>query len=474
MSSAAVVSLASYFHETERKTDPTVEIARRYFGEQIAVYFAFVSSMFSWMLLFSVVLIAGASITSQFLPRNADLLLAAAMAVLWGTLFVFMLQKKSSETAMRWRLIDYEELQEGLRPGFRAFRGEMCVNAISGLQEPYFPTWLRVLRCVVSGIISLVLVAFSVSAIYAHVTFLPLCEGFVASAVNIAYSVFSLLLGTLYRSVAVRLTLWENYRLPSEHTNALVLKNFAFAVVNSYGLLVLALYQNFGATDLLRTALDAQLFSLMLIRVSSGPVVEFIVPFIVRGAKSLLLPAFRKKRQGSAGVETGSTLSSSLKDLARQESLPPFPMDLFDEYFSVVEQYGFVVLFGVLSPLCALLAVAFCLMQMKGDLFKYLHVYRRAPRVIASSSGVWIPILDWLNVAAAFTNSFIAAHAVCDVMQWPMDTIHVGCVTFACASFILLFRAAAASLVSTQSGWVRRELMKQRLSLRLTTKKKVL
>ena len=39
----------------------------------------------------------------------------------------------------------------------------------------------------------------------------------------------------LYDKIAVKLTIWENYRTKTEYDDALILKLFAFEFVNSYG-----------------------------------------------------------------------------------------------------------------------------------------------------------------------------------------------------------------------------------------------
>ena len=59
----------------------------------------------------------------------------------------------------------------------------------------------------------------------------PMIASLVASILN---TLFITLFNHIYRVVGVRLTDWENHRTDTEYENALIEKNFAFQLVNSY------------------------------------------------------------------------------------------------------------------------------------------------------------------------------------------------------------------------------------------------
>ncbi|XP_030431862.1 anoctamin-7 [Gopherus evgoodei] len=265
---------------------------RRYFGEKIALYFAWLGFYTGWLLPAAVVgtlvFIAGiflmlsdipaqeicesedqyqmcplckecpqwqlSSICSMFkagrLFDHGGTIFFSIFMSLWAVTFLEYWKRMNATLAHRWDCSDFEDIEERPRPQFTAMAPMTMENPITGAEEPYFPKRNRVKRVTAGLMVIIMMIAvvvmFLISIILyrAIVSILVSRSGnflFVASASRIASLtgsvvnlIFILILSKIYIALAHFLTKWEMHRTQTKYEDAFTFKVFVFQFVNFY------------------------------------------------------------------------------------------------------------------------------------------------------------------------------------------------------------------------------------------------
>ncbi|KAF7664480.1 hypothetical protein LDENG_00176140 [Lucifuga dentata] len=268
-----------------------LDLIRRYFGEKIGLYFAwlgwYTGMLFPAALVGLLVFLYGVftmehcqvskeicqatdiimcPICDQYCPylklsdsciyakvthlfdNGATVFFAVFMAV-WATVFLEFWKRRRAALAYDWDLIDWEEEEEEIRPQFEAkYSKKERMNPISGKPEPYQAFTDKYSRLIVSasGIFFMILVV--IAAVFGIVIYRVITVSTFAAfgwalirnnsqvattgtAVCINFCMI-MLLNVLYEKVALLLTNLEQPRTESEWDNSFTLKMFLFQFVN--------------------------------------------------------------------------------------------------------------------------------------------------------------------------------------------------------------------------------------------------
>ncbi|XP_054426387.1 anoctamin-7 [Pteronotus mesoamericanus] len=265
---------------------------RRYFGEKVALYFAWLGFYTGWLLPAAVVgalvFLVGCFLVSSDTPTqelcgSADgfemcplcpdcpfwplssvcplvqagrlfdhggTVFFSVFMALWAVLLLEYWKRKGATLAYRWGCSDYEGIEERPRPQFAVMAPATALNPITGVEEPYFPKGSYVRRVLAGSVLVLMMVAVVVVCLvslilYRAVTAMLVSKAdhtllaawamriasFTGSVVNL---VFILILSKAYVSLAHVLTRWEMHRTQSRFEDAFTLKVFVFQFVNFY------------------------------------------------------------------------------------------------------------------------------------------------------------------------------------------------------------------------------------------------
>uniref|UniRef100_A0A8C8VLZ7 Anoctamin n=1 Tax=Pelusios castaneus TaxID=367368 RepID=A0A8C8VLZ7_9SAUR len=265
---------------------------RRYFGEKIALYFAWLGFYTGWLLPAAVVgtlvFIVGiflmlTDIPAQEICESEDLyqmcplckecpywnlssicsmfkagrlfdhggtIFFSIFMSLWAVTFLEYWKRMNASLAHRWDCSDFEDIEERPRPQFTAMAPMTMENPITGVEEPYFPQRNRVNRVMAGSMAIIMMIAvvvmFLISIILyrAIISILVSRSGsflFVASASRIASLtgsvvnlIFILILSKIYIALAHFLTRWEMHRTQTKYEDAFTFKVFVFQFVNFY------------------------------------------------------------------------------------------------------------------------------------------------------------------------------------------------------------------------------------------------
>ncbi|XP_028809715.1 anoctamin-4 isoform X2 [Denticeps clupeoides] len=188
-----------------------------------------------------------AKVTHLF-DNGATVFFAVFMAV-WATVFLEFWKRRRAVLGYDWDLIDWEEEEEDIRPQFEAkYSKKERMNPISGKPEPYQAFTDKCSRLIVSasGIFFMILVV--IAAVFGIVIYRVVTVSTFAAfhwalirnnsqvattgtAVFINFCII-MLLNVLYEKVALFLTNLEQPRTESEWENSFTLKMFLFQFVN--------------------------------------------------------------------------------------------------------------------------------------------------------------------------------------------------------------------------------------------------
>ncbi|XP_056138913.1 anoctamin-7 [Lampris incognitus] len=265
---------------------------REYFGEKIALYFAWLGFYTGWLLPASLVgtlvFLFGFWIMATDVPArelcnsgdqfimcplcnicslwnlssicltykagllfdNGGTVFFSVFMSLWAVSFLEYWKRTCSALTHRWDCSDFQDVEERPRPEFTAMAPMTMRNPVTGAEEPYFPINKRLNRTLTGCMVIIIMVSvvlMCVIAIILYRTILSITiyktrqSFFMFSAGKIASisgSVLNLLvilmLSRVYTSLAHILTRWEMHRTQSKYEDMFILKVFIFQFVNFY------------------------------------------------------------------------------------------------------------------------------------------------------------------------------------------------------------------------------------------------
>jgi len=278
---------------------------------------------------------------------------------------------------------------------------------------------------VIITLISIIIYKIAVYSIFQHVSggeFKTYASTIASVSGSILQLIAITILSQVYAWLALKITLWENYRTETEFQNNLTVKRFIFEFFNYYGscFYIAFIKGNFSGypghyTRIFNLRLDSCGPGGCLGELAENLAIIFLGKQILNNIQELFIPAVmswwsRRKYtryQGGDGDKEAITIALSTpwesdNDLAVQENL-------FPEYLEMVIQYGFATMFVVAFPIAPLFALLNNIVEIRLDAKKYVEMFRRPISVNCMSIGIWFTILDYMASIAIVTNAFVIA-----------------------------------------------------------------
>ncbi|XP_009081914.1 PREDICTED: anoctamin-7 [Acanthisitta chloris] len=269
-----------------------LEHVRKYFGEKVAFYFAWLGFYTGWLLpaavVGTVVFVTGiflmfsdvpaqeictskdqywmcplcktcpywelSKICSTFMAGrlfdHGGTIFFSFFMSLWAVLFLEFWKRTNASLAHRWDCSEFEDIEERPRPQFAAMAPMTTVNPVTGVEEPYFPERSRLQRVLAASMVIILMIAMVVMFVVSMILYRAMVSILlsssrhpwsVASASRIASitgSVVNLILivviSKIYISLAHFLTKWEMHRTQTKYEDACTFKVFVFQFVTFY------------------------------------------------------------------------------------------------------------------------------------------------------------------------------------------------------------------------------------------------
>lgn len=419
------------------KLSPLEEI-HRYFGSNVAMYFAWMHMFTVWLIIPGIV--GGVlSLNEAFSHHTVDddpfIPFFSLLVVIWSAVFAKYWDRRCSEHAYKWG-VSGEDRKERVRP---EFRGELRKSVVTGRMERHYPGWKRALAYVLSGVVTALMLAIACfvmvcslnmqgyigdelwSERYVHIP--PLAKlaepgaifdpnqtryfGLLTYVPTLCHVLVISQLNGLYRSVAEWLTDNENHRLEQGHENAIVLKRFFFEAFDCYIALFYLAFVQFDIAKL-RGELVGIYTADSLRRVFTESIMPFISQKLATKRKREELGRQKKERGVGGTVE----LSPIDEELGKDE------YEQFDDYLEMVIEFGYVTLFASAFPPAALLSIICNVVELKSDVWKLTHVARRPTAERTPNIGSWGGVLRSMVYLSVITNAALFAFTSEQMATW--------------------------------------------------------
>ncbi|EPY76963.1 anoctamin-6 [Camelus ferus] len=329
------------------------------------------------------------------------------------TLFLEFWKRRQAELEYEWDTVELQQ-EEQPRPEYEARCTHVVINEITQI------------LLIIASVIGIIVYRLSVFIVFSaklpkNLNGTDPIQKYLTPqmATSITASLISfiiiMILNTIYEKVAIMITNFELPRTQTDYENSLTMKMFLFQFVNYYsscfyiaffkGKFVgypgdpvywLGKYRNEECDPggcLLE--LTTQLTIIMGGKAIWNNIQEVLLPWVMN-----LIGRYR-------------TVSGAEKNTPRWEQdyhlQPMGKLGLFYEYLEMIIQFGFVTLFVASFPLAPLLALVNNILEIRVDAWKLTTQYRRMVPEKAQDIGAWQPIMQGIAILAVVTNAMIIA-----------------------------------------------------------------
>jgi anoctamin-7 len=443
---------------------------REYFGEKIAIYFAWLGFYTGWLLPAALVgllvflyglftmhsnqlatevcssgkdfnmcplcdIVVGCTFWNlsdvcsyaqlAYLFDHPGTVFYAVFMSFWAVTFLEYWKRKSVSLAHHWDCMGFQEEEERPRPEFAARAPFLERNPVTGVREPSFPSSLRNKR-VAAGIgiiflmISLVIIFIVAIIIYRVLVSIPLFQNSTfrsqAQAIaNVTGAIVNLIIimamSRVYEKLAYRLTTWEMHRTQTEFDDNLTFKVFIFQFVNFYSSIFYIAF--FKGRFVGYPGNYTRILRLRNEDCSAGGcLIELAQQLaVIMIGKQIINNAQEIFVPKMKGWWQKKQLKLSKKHKTRWEEDYQLinSEGLFQEYLEMVLQFGFITIFVAAFPLAPLFALLNNWVEIRLDAQKFVCETRRIVAERAENIGIWFKILDMLAHLAVISNAFLIA-----------------------------------------------------------------
>ncbi|XKL65383.1 hypothetical protein PGB90_008803 [Kerria lacca] len=415
-------------------------LIRKYFGDKIALYFAWLGFYTNMLILPSIVglccFIYGLSTmdSKENIPR-------------FPTLFLELWKRKQALIAWQWDLHTLNE-DDDTRPEYDLSTTLFKINPVTRQKEPFVPLLEKVIKFIFSAIvvlfmITIVLIFVIITIIIRLLMFTVISDSdnhllkthaklittVLAALINL---LIIIVLNRIYHDVALWLTNKENPRTKMQYEKSFIVKIFLFEFTNYYSSFVyIAFFKRTGLCNGQRIKGrffthpgDSESRSSVLLKLKgdvcdpAGCLSELCIQLAIimigkqcfSNILELLFPAIRnwwRSRMISSKKSTLRKLTHWEDNYALQD---PGNLALFEEYLEMVIQYGFVTLFVAAFPLAPLFALLNNICEIRLDAYKIVAQARRPIAERVENIGAWFNILRVLTYCSVASNAFVIAY----------------------------------------------------------------
>uniref|UniRef100_A0A3B4ZKY2 Anoctamin n=1 Tax=Stegastes partitus TaxID=144197 RepID=A0A3B4ZKY2_9TELE len=349
----------------------------------------------------------------------------------WAVTFLEYWKRKMATLSHHWDCMDFhEEEQERPRPEFAAMAPTMEQNPVTGIKEPYFPEKTRLSRmftgsmvivmmlCVVMIFLVTVVMCRGIISVMMFHTGSPVLRTEAGTIANISSSIVNLglilLMGRVYTALAEQLTKWM-HRTQTQYDNAFIFKVFIFQFVNFYSSpFYVAFFKgfvgyptNYGTLFGMRNE-DSQCGpGGCLIELAEQLFIIMVGKQLINNIQEFILKVKAWRQKRTLAKVIGGKGSGEPRRWEEDYQLVECE-GLFEEYLEML-QFGFITIFVAAFPLAPLFALLNNWVEIRLDAHKFVCEYRRPVAERAQNIGVWFNILEALSHLSVIANAFLIA-----------------------------------------------------------------
>lgn len=399
---------------------------RNYFGEKIAMYFAWLEYYIIWLIfpgVLGVIVFVFQHFYGDIMTKGGRmsvsdilLLLFSCILAMGSTVLHQVWIRRQSELSWMWGTTHIHEI-EVQRPRFKGSYGK---DPISGqkkkLPSQRFKTYLkRVLGFTISIKFVLLTICIISTLMFYKVTIDSLAANYGIKLCAIVNAFQIKIMNFIYRRIARKLNDWENYEYDSESNDNLAIKLYLFQFINSYSsLFYIAFFKSWleqkcqsscsgTGADCRLSCMDelkVQLGTIFLINMCMN-VIELGLPYL----RSRISKYNEKKRLKEMELR-GDVINKKTSEYEKQRKLEEYETPL-DDYMEIIIDYGYVTMFSTAFPPVAVLALLVNIFEVRVDAFKLCYLTRRPYPAPANSIGEWERVIGIVSILGTLTNTGI-------------------------------------------------------------------
>ncbi|KAK0176228.1 hypothetical protein PV328_000382 [Microctonus aethiopoides] len=424
-------------------------LIRRYFGEKVALYYA-------WLGFYTRALYPPAvvgllcffyglgsmegpdNIPSKEIcdPTSAGNITLCPLCDRASTTFLEMWKRRQAVIVWEWDLQTADEDEEP-RTEFESSVKTFRINPVTREREPYMPALSRAWRYMVTGSLVFFMICVVLSAVLGTIIyrislvavfyggggfFLNHAKIFTSMTAALLNLIIIMILTRIYQRLAKWMVNMENPRTQTEYEDSFTFKIFLFEFVNFYSSLIYIAFFK-GRFYVHPGDVDARSSEFFRIKTDvcdpAGCLSELCIQLaIIMIGKQLfnnfmeilspkLMNWWRKRTHKAATKDHERPYTYWEQDYQLQD---PGKLALFDEYLEMILQYGFVTLFVAAFPLAPLFALLNNIGEIRLDAYKMVKEARRPLAERVADIGAWYGILKGVTYAAVVSNAFVIAY----------------------------------------------------------------
>uniref|UniRef100_A0A3Q2VQV3 Anoctamin n=1 Tax=Haplochromis burtoni TaxID=8153 RepID=A0A3Q2VQV3_HAPBU len=364
---------------------------------------------------------------------NGGTVFLSVFMSLWAITFLEYWKRTCSSLSHRWDCSEFQDIEERPRPEFTAMAPMTMRNPVTGVEEPYFPENKRFNRTLTGCMVIIIMVAvvlifltaiilyrtiLSIIIYKSEYSFFSFSAGRIASfSGSVLNLLVILLLSRIYTALAHILTRWM-HRTQTKYEDMFILKVFVFQFVNFYSSPVyIAFFKGFiGYPGNYNT-----LFGVRNEDCGAGGCLidlaqELLVIMVGKQLINNIQEFISKVKSWWQKRKLNPQLKEAGQEAQRQEEASPWEADyqllVCEGLFSEyleMIQFGFITIFVAACPLAPLFALINNWVEVRLDAQKFVTEYRRPVVERAQDIGIWFPILQFIAHMAVLSNAFLIA-----------------------------------------------------------------
>ncbi|OQR99806.1 hypothetical protein THRCLA_06388 [Thraustotheca clavata] len=411
-----------------------ITMIRDYFGEQLALYFAFLTFYAEKMLILIVIGLVDPWLT-LLLPEAIVSYYNIVLAGINIGYTCYILREwnvKQQEYACAWGMDDVKA-DTSVRP---EYNGSIRLNPVTNTPEIYSPPSIQITKKVYSTLMLIVAIGVNSALIYGVFAIQDHLESKFTSFsfVEWSYVGIALLINLSqipFHYIVVFLNTFENHRTFHDYDVSLTVKFTLFQTINNFGPIVFSNFFKpyfFGCNrtkfpDLDAASCASETQNLLLV------VLLFNLFLSIRDIATPLFHAARQAYKKSVDKYMTLVVENSATDipvLDTELELEQYEGVLFD-YAQISITFGYIAWFAALAPIASAIALAITAAQIRVDAYKLCFLMQRPFPTPAATIGGWMIYFRMLNLSGVVVNAgnVIIAQTLSDQAKQSLSSITV-------------------------------------------------
>ncbi|NXS61499.1 ANO9 protein, partial [Brachypteracias leptosomus] len=366
---------------------------------------------------------------THMIDNEGTVLFAIFMAI-WATVFLELWKRQRAMVVTEWDLYRWDEEEE-----------ELALELINNLQhEPrryrhsYFRSTVVLLLALLMIIVligiahALVVYRVVATALFSQSELELLRDQANLAAVvtgAVLHYITILIMTWVNRKVALFLCDLEKPRTFSQRENNFTVKVFTFQFFTNFSSLIYIAFFlgriNGRPGNYVRIAgkwrleechpsgCITDLFTQMAIIMVLKQTISNIIEYLVPWVKYKLCKKKHPRKRSVFGEEEEAEDPCKRHWLSNYELNEVDRFSLFDEFLEMVTQYSFTTIFVAAFPLAPLLAFCNNLFEIHLDAIKMMRLHRRMVPRKANDIGIWLQVLEAIGILAVIGNGLVIA-----------------------------------------------------------------